>query len=43
LLRDPARRLQLAANGRARAEKFGWERVAARLEAYYDEVRAAAG
>lgn len=43
LLRDPARRLALAARGRARAEAFGWDRVAARLEAYYDEVRAAAG
>ena len=43
LLRDPARRLALAARGRARAESFGWDVVAARLEAYYDEVRAAAG
>lgn len=42
LLRDPARRLALAARGRARAETFGWDTVAARLEAYYDEVRAAA-
>jgi phosphatidylinositol alpha-mannosyltransferase len=38
LLRDPARRLALAARGRARAESFGWDRVAARLEAYYREV-----
>ena len=43
LLRDPARRLALAARGRARAETFSWSAVAARLEAYYDEVRAAAG
>jgi phosphatidylinositol alpha-mannosyltransferase len=43
LLRDPARRLALAARGRARAETVSWSEVAARLEAYYDEVRAAAG
>ncbi len=43
LLRDPARRLALAARGRLRAETFGWDVIAARLEAYYHEVRAAAG
>jgi phosphatidylinositol alpha-mannosyltransferase len=42
LLRDPSRRLALAARGRARAEMFSWSAVAGRLEAYYDEVRAAA-
>jgi phosphatidylinositol alpha-mannosyltransferase len=38
LLEDPARRLALAARGRARAERFGWSNVAARLEGYYHEV-----
>jgi phosphatidylinositol alpha-mannosyltransferase len=38
LLEDPARRLALAARGRARAERFGWTNVAARLEDYYREV-----
>jgi phosphatidylinositol alpha-mannosyltransferase len=38
LLEDPARRLALAARGRARAERFGWPTVAERLEDYYREV-----
>ena len=40
LLRDPARRLALAARGRAKAEAFGWPVVTDRLEAYYREVLA---
>ncbi len=38
LLRDPARRLALAARGRARAEGFSWSSVAERLETYYREL-----
>jgi phosphatidylinositol alpha-mannosyltransferase len=40
LLKDPAKRLRLAAAGRAKAETYGWGRVTARLEAYYLEVLA---
>lgn len=40
LLRDPARRLALAARGRARAERFSWSSVAERLETYYRELTA---
>jgi phosphatidylinositol alpha-mannosyltransferase len=40
LLRDPARRLALAARGRARAEEFSWSSVAERLETYYRELMA---
>jgi phosphatidylinositol alpha-mannosyltransferase len=38
LLRDPARRLRLAAQGRAKAEAYGWDRVTERLEQYYREI-----
>ncbi len=38
LLRDPERRAHMAENGRARAEEFSWERVTARVEAYYNFV-----
>jgi len=40
LLRDPARRLRLAAQGRTKAEAFGWDRVTARLDQYYQEILA---
>ncbi len=45
LLRDPERRAEMGANGQARAEQFSWERVTARVEAYYSFVirRLAAG
>ena len=35
LLKDPARRAQLAANGRRSVEEFRWERVAGRVMDYY--------
>ena len=35
LLRDPGLRTRLAASGSARAEEFGWKRVAARVIEYY--------
>ncbi len=39
LLRDPERRLELAARGRARAEaEFSWERIADGLDRLYREV-----
>lgn len=38
LLADPALRTRLETNGLARAEEFGWDRVAARVEAYYGFV-----
>ncbi len=41
LLKDPARRLRLAAQGRAKAETYGWDRVTGRLEQYYREILAA--
>jgi len=38
LVADPALREQLGANGLARAQEFGWDRIAARVEAYYGFV-----
>jgi len=38
LLDDPERRKRMAAAGLERAEQFGWDRVTARVEAYYGFV-----
>jgi len=38
LLADPALRAEMSASGRARAEEFSWERVTAKVEAYYGFV-----
>jgi phosphatidyl-myo-inositol alpha-mannosyltransferase len=38
LLGDPALRAQMSTSGRARAEEFSWERVTAKVEAYYGFV-----
>ncbi|MCK4412909.1 MAG: glycosyltransferase family 4 protein [Candidatus Eisenbacteria sp.] len=42
LLTDPARRRRLAAAGRRRAQRFGWTRIAAEIEALYYEALAEA-
>ncbi len=39
LLRDPARRQQMGANGREKAQRFSWPMVAARVLEYYSMVR----
>ncbi|MDP7114514.1 MAG: hypothetical protein QGH45_21255, partial [Myxococcota bacterium] len=36
LLKDPALRVEMAANGRRKADEFRWERVAKRVLDYYD-------
>ena len=38
LLADPALRAEMSASGRARAQEFSWERVTAKVEAYYGFV-----
>ncbi|HTC86366.1 MAG TPA: glycosyltransferase family 4 protein, partial [Candidatus Acidoferrum sp.] len=38
LLADPVLRAEMSASGRARAEEFSWERVTAKVEAYYGFV-----
>jgi phosphatidylinositol alpha-mannosyltransferase len=38
LLADPVLRANMAESGRARAEEFSWERVTAKVEAYYEFV-----
>src|SRR6188472_2392743 len=38
LLRDPARRAEMGAAGRARAEDFSWPRVTAKVDEYYGFV-----
>jgi phosphatidylinositol alpha-mannosyltransferase len=38
LLADPALRATMSASGRARAEEFSWDRVTAKVEAYYGFV-----
>ncbi|HEX9043841.1 MAG TPA: glycosyltransferase family 4 protein [Candidatus Limnocylindrales bacterium] len=38
LLGDPELRARMGASGRERAEEFGWERIADRVEAYYSFV-----
>jgi len=38
LLDDPARRRQMAAAGRRRAEQFGWPRITAKVDDYYGFV-----
>ena len=40
LLRDPDLRDQMSARGRLKAADYGWPRVAARVLAYYEQVRA---
>jgi len=43
LVNDPARRAQMAAAGRLRAEDYSWPRITARLLAYYERLRDARG
>ena len=38
LLKAPALRALMGANGRQRVEQFRWERVAARVQEYYKTV-----
>jgi glycosyltransferase involved in cell wall biosynthesis len=38
LLDDPVLRREMSAAGRARAEQFSWERITAKVDAYYSYV-----
>jgi hypothetical protein len=38
LLGDPALRARMGESGRARSVEFGWDRIGARVEAYYGFV-----
>ncbi|MFI5226075.1 MAG: glycosyltransferase family 4 protein [Candidatus Limnocylindrales bacterium] len=38
LLADPEMRAEMSASGRARAEEFSWDRITAKVEAYYGFV-----